>query len=115
MAKNDHQPVELHTYLRAWRRSKRLTLERVAELIGSKNNTISGWETGARGVGLDDLKRLAAAYGCHPAALLFPPEKEQEYASMRKAADILAALTPEAAQEWLSIGERISRSEKVGS
>ncbi len=89
-----------------------MTQAAVGEIIGSKESTISGWESGARQVGLEDLQRLAAAYGCHPAALLFPPEKEQEYARIRAAADILTAMTPEAADEWLSIGTRISRSEK---
>ncbi len=92
-----------------------MTQAAVGEIIGSKESTISGWESGARQVGLEDLKRLAAAYGCHPAALLFPPEKEEEYSRMRAAADILAALPAEAADEWLSIGRRISRSEEVKS
>lgn len=90
-----------------------MTLESVAALIGSKANTISGWETGSRQVGLDDLKKLAEAYGCHPAALLFAPPGGEDFERMKAASEMLANMTAEAADEWLAIGRRITRSEKT--
>lgn len=101
----------LHTHLRAHRKARKLTLEDVASQIGIKVNTLSGWETGGRGVGLDDLEKLAKVYGVHPAALLLAPEDGPRFEAMRKASSIAERLGPEAAQDWLSLGERLTPPE----
>lgn len=44
--------------------------------MGSKVNTISGWETGNRRVNLDDLSRLAVIYEISVADLLRSPEAD---------------------------------------
>jgi transcriptional regulator with XRE-family HTH domain len=97
----------LHVFLRAWRKAAGLTLEQLENKIGSKANTISGWETGNRTVDLDDLKKLADTYGVHPAALLFAPPGGQEFDRLREAAGLLQEMDGSAAAEWLAIGRRI--------
>ena len=97
----------LHTHLRSWRRHKRLTLEQLAALIGSKTNTISGWETGNRGVDLDDIKKLADAYGVHPAALLFSPGDQSGFEAMRDVFEMASSMTPEARSAWVAIGKQL--------
>ena len=57
----------LHVHLRSWRKSRKLTLEALAEQMGSKVSTLSGWETGRRILDLEDLQKLALYYGVHPA------------------------------------------------
>jgi transcriptional regulator with XRE-family HTH domain len=102
----------LHEHLRAWRHVAKFTLEQLAERIGSKPNTISGWETGGRTVDLDDLKKIADAYGVHPAALLFAPPGDKLFIDMKEASAILARMPPEAIAEWLAIGRRIAPDEE---
>lgn len=98
---------EMHIHLRSWRRHKGLTLEQLAGLIGSKTNTISGLETGNRGVDLDDIKRLADAYGVHPAALLFAPEDQAGFAAMRDVFEMASGMTDDARKAWLAIGMQL--------
>jgi transcriptional regulator with XRE-family HTH domain len=102
----------LHVHLRAWRHVAKFTLEQLSERIGSKPNTISGWETGSRTVDLDDLKKIADAYGVHPAALLFAPPGGQLFISMKEAADLLSRMDQDAIAEWLAIGRRIAPQAK---
>jgi transcriptional regulator with XRE-family HTH domain len=66
--------TDTHRYLRAWRVAKGWKLEGLAAAIGSKKNTISGWENGRRRINLDDLKKLADVYKVKPQELLSPPE-----------------------------------------
>lgn len=69
--------TDTHKYLRAWRQHRKLTLADVSRLVGSKVNTISGWETGNRGLNLDDLSRLAGVYEVSTADLLQPPQADE--------------------------------------
>jgi len=100
----------LHTHLRAWRKRARLTLEQLADKIGSKVSTISGWETGSRTVDLDDLKRLADAYGVHPALLLHAPPGSDDLLRLQGAAELLSKMSAEDAAEWLRLGARFTQS-----
>lgn len=98
----------MHVHLRAWRKRRCLTLEALAEMIGSRANTISGWETGNRAVDLKDLKRLAAAYGVHPAALLMAPDDYAGSELMRQAADLARRMPEDVAATWLQLGEKLT-------
>lgn len=102
----------LHVHLRGWRKHKGLTLEAVADLIGSKINTISGWETGNRGVDLDDIKKLADAYGVHPAALLFAPDDKNGYEAVRSVMEVAASMSAESREAWLAIGRQLTVPDK---
>ena len=64
----------LQAFLKLWRKNRKWTLRHLAEHTGYAVSTLSGWENGDREVGTEDLHRLAAAYGVHPAALLMSPE-----------------------------------------
>lgn len=97
----------LHIHLRAWRKHRGLTLEQTANIIGSKPNTISGWETGGRKVDLDDLKKLADAYGVEPAALLFAPPGGPKFEAMKEASNLIENMSPERAKAWLELGRTI--------
>ena len=96
-----------HIHLRAHRKAKGLSQEQVANILGVKNNTISGWETGARVLDLEDLEKLAAVYGVHPATLLVAPEEGPVADDMRKASEIARRLSRDAAKEWLAVGDRM--------
>lgn len=84
-----------------------MTLERVANAIGIKINTLSGWETGARAVDLNDLDKLATFYGVHPAALLLAPEEGPRFDAMRQASNMAEQMGPDAAKDWLALGQRL--------
>ncbi len=99
--------TDTHQHLRAWRKAASLTLEQVGNIIGSKVNTISGWETGARTVDLDDLTKLAEAYGVHPAALLFAPPGGPKFERLRDADSILDGLDEDTARLWLEMGQKL--------
>ena len=99
----------LHIHLRSWRRHRKLTLQYVADNIGSKANTISGWETGGRTVDLDDIKKLADVYQVHPAALLFAPDDPTRFEAMRDVLHTLESLDPEQRAVWLEMGRQLAR------
>ena len=85
-----------------------MTLEQLAEQTGSKVSTLSGWETGRRAVDLNDLAKLADAYGVHPAALLFAPDDAGPKVKRMQEASTLAEQMPDdAAADWLAMGRRI--------
>lgn len=93
--------------LRLWRKTRNLTLAALAEQIGSKVSTISGWEKGNRAVDLEDLRRLARFYDVPPAALLMAPEEGGPMAGrMARAAGKVAKMTEKDAEEWLRLGDR---------
>lgn len=100
----------LHIHLRAHRKLRNLTLEDVAAGVGVKFNTVSGWETGKRKLKMTDLERLAAFYGVHPATLLLAPEDGPKFEAMRRASQLAERMGPEAAEDWLRMGERIAPS-----
>jgi len=65
--------------LRRLRLAAGLTQEALAERIGSKQEQISALERGKTQPTYNTLKRLAAALGVHPSALLLPrPEEKSE-------------------------------------
>lgn len=99
----------LHIHLRSWRRHKGLTLQNVANIIGSKLNTISGWETGGRTVDLDDINKLAEVYEVHPAALLFAPNDPTRFEAMRDVLRTLETLNDEQRAAWLEMGRQLSK------
>lgn len=100
----------LHIFLRAWRKHAGMTQEHIANIVGVKFNTVSGWETGKRAVDLEDLRKLAAIYGVHPAALLFAPPGGSEFDALQKAAKVLERLSPEQANLWLGVGAAMKES-----
>jgi transcriptional regulator with XRE-family HTH domain len=83
--------TDTHRYLRAWRTAKKWTLEALAEKIGSKKNTISGWENGRRRITLDDLKKIADIYEVRPMDLLKPPDGSDDDPVNQTNAEVLAA------------------------
>lgn len=97
----------LHIHLRSWRHHKKLTLRKVADMIGSKENTLSGWETGSRGVDLDDIKKLADVYGVHPAALLFSPSDTQHFETLREVLELINSMDGSARDVWLAMGRQL--------
>ncbi len=98
----------LHMHLRAHRKLRNLTLEDVAAGVGVKFNTVSGWETGKRKLDIGDLEKLASFYGVHPAVLLLAPEDGPKFEAMRRASQLAERMGPEAAEDWLRMGERLA-------
>jgi transcriptional regulator with XRE-family HTH domain len=96
-----------HQHLRPWRRHRKKTLEKVAEAIGSKVNTISGWETGNRGINLDDLSRLARVYEVSPADLLQSPEAYDQRQALDRLGAIANRMTPDQVAHFIWLGEAI--------
>ena len=68
VAKPKH--VRKHTYLRAWRKSKKLSLTAAGDRIGVEGTTLGRIERGESPYNQDLLERLALAYGCEPEDLL---------------------------------------------
>jgi len=100
--------------LRIWRKSRKLTLEALAEQTGYAVSTLHGWEKGHREVGTEDLVRLAAVYGVHPAALLMAPEEANPKVDrMIRASGLAERLGSQSAEQWLAIGETLA-SDKRG-
>jgi len=58
------------TFIRQWRKYRRLTLEQLSERISMSAGNLSNIETGKTGYGQDTLEALAEALQCDPADLL---------------------------------------------
>jgi transcriptional regulator with XRE-family HTH domain len=100
----------LHIHLRAHRKRRRLTLEKVAAEMGIAKNTLSEKENGVKPLRLDELEKLAEIYGCSPLALLMAPDDGPRAEAIREAADIARTRDPEALRNWLSMGKHLPPS-----
>lgn len=63
-------PPGVKTRIRDVRKGLGLTLEAVADKIGVQPQTLQRWETGARGITVDQLHDVAAALGVSPRELI---------------------------------------------
>lgn len=107
MAAPKHPPNRI----REWRRHRGLTLEQLAELVGSNNQTIGRYERGERSVTIDVLLQLAPALGCKPADLLPDPESilsDEERRLIRASAE----LSPEDRAVLLRIAQTLVAGSK---
>lgn len=102
-------PGELHRHLSAWRDSKGLSQEQVANILGVNKSTVHRWETGKRAMDLTDLKRLSEIYKVDPAALLLSPSDHDLARRLSVALDVLRDATPEIADRWLQVGADMAR------
>lgn len=93
------------TYLRAWRKFRKLTGEEVAERLDIDRTTISRIERGLYPYNQDFLEKAATLYGCEPEDLLMidplkpdPPKlvydrlRAVDPVMQRRALDVLEAL-----------------------
>jgi transcriptional regulator with XRE-family HTH domain len=94
-------------HLRAWRKARGWTLEQLASIIGQHFTTVQKWEKGLRAVDMDDVAKLAKAFGVTPVALFFAPTDLDLARRIGRAMDILAKTDPSAADAWLQIGDRL--------
>jgi transcriptional regulator with XRE-family HTH domain len=89
-------------FLREWRKDRHLTLDQVAERIGSTGATISRLERGLQPYSQPLLEALADALNCQPADLIMRPPggadrimavfSEMSADSQRKALAVVQAL-----------------------
>lgn len=108
------ESVALQAILRAWRKSRKLTLETLAEQTGYAVSTLAGWEKGERQVKTEDYVRLAKVYGVHPAALMIAPEAAgPKVAQMIEAAGLVERMDKVEARQWLDIGNTLARDHPV--
>lgn len=83
----------LPNFLRAWRKEKRLTQERLAELAGFTPGAISQFETGVANLTVPSLVSLAGVLGCKPGDILsYPPGWNAAGVKIKDEAEILAML-----------------------
>lgn len=78
------------TYIRSWRKYRKLTQEQLADLAGLSTPSISQLETGAQGFNHGTLAALATALQCTPADLLaYDPRREDNFWPLFQAANRL--------------------------
>ncbi len=103
--------------LKELRKAKGLTLEALAQRVGSSNQHVSHLENGKRRLSVDWMERLAVALECHPLELLHDgvvarTEREQGLLELFRGLDaeqqeaLLKALAALARPERRSEGER---------
>ncbi len=75
------------------------------------------WSAVIVGMYLRRLRKSAQAensalrvYGVHPAALLFAPPGGQEFERMQRAAHVISQADEETAEDWLKMGEKLTKS-----
>jgi transcriptional regulator with XRE-family HTH domain len=78
------------TFVRQWRKYRKLTQEILAERAGMTASSISQLEKGLQGFSHDSLAALARALDCTPADLLaFDPKREDSFWPLFQAAEKL--------------------------
>lgn len=102
--------TRLHVHLRAHRKMRGMTQEQVANILGIRNSTLSGWETGSRTLDLEDIENLAKVYRVHPAALLMSPAEGERFETMRLASHVASRLDSETVSEWIRLGQKLADS-----
>lgn len=65
-------------YIREWRKRMKMTLEDLAEAVGSSKSYMSDIERGAKRYNEDTLTLIASALSCKPWQLLLGPPESQE-------------------------------------
>lgn len=91
--------------IRELRQARGLTLQQLADMVGTTHATVQRWETGARGFN-EWVAALAAALQVHPGELYRPmPEKGHSLTEMeRQAAELVKRLPPQQRAAWLQVG-----------
>lgn len=78
------------TYLRQWRKFRRMTQEQLAEAVGLTASSISQLENGKQGFTSESLAEFALALQCSPADLLaFDPKRTDSFWPLMQAAERL--------------------------
>lgn len=72
------QPPFKPTFIRQWRKHRRLTLEVLSDRVGMSPGNLSNIETGKTGYGQETLEALAGALQCTPADLLMRNPSDPE-------------------------------------
>lgn len=75
-AMNPKRQNKGRNFVRQWRKYRKLTQERLAEMTGYTPSSISQLETGAQGYEETTLVRLAEALDCKPGDLISGPPEE---------------------------------------
>jgi len=66
-------PMNIHENLRTLRKDRKLTLQQLAERVGTSNQQISHHENGKRRLTWDWIMRYSKALECHPSDLTEGP------------------------------------------
>jgi transcriptional regulator with XRE-family HTH domain len=78
------------TFVRAWRKYRKLTQEQLAEMVGLTAASISQLETGSQGFTHESLAAFAKALDCTPADLLsYDPRRDDSFWPLLQAAERL--------------------------
>ncbi|HWX48146.1 MAG TPA: helix-turn-helix transcriptional regulator [Roseomonas sp.] len=102
----------MHDHLRAWREASGLTLQQVANKLGTTHATVSRWESGLQAIHPQKFKALAEVYGATPAELLVAPNDREMAKRFHRAAEIISKLSDQEVEQWLGIGQSLAGREK---
>lgn len=97
----------MHTHLRAWRKTKNLSLPAVAERLGVAHTTVGRWERGEVPLTTRDLEDLATIYGITRRQLEFSPTAAEMIAFLDRAQHIIEDMPAVDLERWLAIGESL--------
>lgn len=82
--------LAIPTYVRQWRKYRKLSQAKLAELAGLSTPTISQLEAGKQGFTHESLAAIAKALGCSPAELLVrDPRRDDSFWPLFEAAEKL--------------------------
>ena len=104
--------IRMHTNLRAWRKYRRLSQERVGNILKVTHTTVGRWESGRVPLTTEDLANLARIYGATIGQLLAPPEMAAMVSKLERAQQVLQAFDTDGGEQWLALGEKASGSKK---
>ncbi len=95
-------------YLAEWRRFRRMTQEKLAELAGTDKTQISRLERGERQMTVKWLSRLAPCLGCEEHDLLSPPTSDDFNGRLTKKVDHVTTPTQPKGKRPMSTRVRLA-------
>jgi transcriptional regulator with XRE-family HTH domain len=90
-------------YLQAWRDSRGLTQQQVADRVGTSKGVVSNWESGKRGMSAGVIEALEEALQLEPGDLFRDPAQPS-------ADELLRDATPEQRRQALQVIEALLKT-----
>jgi transcriptional regulator with XRE-family HTH domain len=95
-------------HVKNWLRFRDVSQRKLAELMNVSEPTVSKWLKGTQAVTIAQFSMIAKILNADPSELLAPPADRERSLRLRKVAEVALSMQPEALDEWVAVGRRIS-------
>lgn len=101
-----------YIHLRSWRKRNKLTQEQAGNIISVSHNAYSEKERGIKPMTLEELEKLAAAYGAEPWMLLALDANDPRLPHLKTVADAITKMSEPQAQAFADLSVTMATAQK---